>query len=173
MAPLESNAVSNFVHTKTPFGRGYDYEIGSLSVKGKGDLVSGALGNKDMVHAAQKHAPDTRILDLDTIQNIINDSEFKSKIRDKTTIPEKGVLGIPIIEFFPDSSDGKVSDISNSEAVDSEVLDSNSLEGLSETSDDDKSTNPAIKDSPIRRHKSEPLPQRGSKRPAIRRRNTR
>jgi hypothetical protein len=48
-----------------------------------------------------------------------------------------------------------------------------SLEGLSETSDDDKSTNHAIKDSPIRRHKSEPLPQRGSKRPAIRRRNMR
>lgn len=45
--PVEPNVVSNFVHTKTPFGRGYDFEVGCFGLKVKGDLVSGALGNED------------------------------------------------------------------------------------------------------------------------------
>lgn len=32
-AIIEPNGFSNFVHTKTPFGRGYDSEIGSVSLK--------------------------------------------------------------------------------------------------------------------------------------------
>ena len=83
-APVKPNVVSNFVHTKTPFGRGYNYEIGSFDLKTKGDLISGALGNKDMMSAAQKHAPDLNIIDINKLNNIINDSEFKSKIRKYT-----------------------------------------------------------------------------------------
>ena len=165
-APVEPNVVSNFVHTRSPFGRGYDYEIGSLSLKSKGDLVSGALGNKDRISAAQKHAPDSSILDINKLNNIINDSEFQSKIRGNTTIVEKAFIGIPLIEIFSDSSN----------VVGSDVSGSNSLEGFSETNDDDNSTDesitPVIKESPIKRHHSEPLPRR-SNRPAIQRRKTR
>jgi hypothetical protein len=89
LGPLEPNVVSNFVHTKTPFGRGYDYEIGSYSLRTKGDLISCALGNKDMMSAVQKHAPDSNIIDLNKLNNIINDPEFKSKIRVNTTSAEK------------------------------------------------------------------------------------
>jgi hypothetical protein len=165
-APVEPNVVSNFVHTRTPLGRGYDYEIGSLGLKAKGDVVSGALGNKDMISAAQKHAPDSSIIDINKLNNIVNDPEFKSKIRANTTTVEKVFLGIPLIDTSPI--------ISN--PVGSDVSDSNSLEDLSETNGDDnntdESTTPVIKESPIRRHHSEPLPRR-SNRPAIQRRNTR
>ena len=161
-APVEPNVVSNFVHTRTFFGRGYDYEIGSLSLKTKGDLVSGALGNKDMISAVQKHAPDSSIIDMNKLNNIINDPEFKSQIRAKTTLAEKALLGIPLIEISPNSSN----------VVGSDVSGSNSLEGFYETDDDDISTTPVIKESPIKRRHSEPLPRR-SNRPAIQRRNIR
>lgn len=125
-APVEPNVVSNFVHTKTIFGRGYYYEIGSLILKTKGDLVSGALGNKDMISAAQKHAPDSSIIEINKLNNIINDPEFKSQIRAKTTIAEKAFLGIPLIEVSTNSS----------HVVGSDVSGSNSLEGFYETNDD-------------------------------------
>ena len=99
-APVEPNVVSNFVHTKTPFGRGYDYEIGSHSLKIKGDIVSGALGHKDMVSAAQKHASDSNIININKLNNIINDSEFKSKICANTTFPEKTFIGFSLFDSF-------------------------------------------------------------------------
>jgi len=52
------------------------------------------------------------------------------------------------------------------------TLNANSLESFYETDDDDISTTPVIKESPIKRRHSEPLPRR-SNRPAIQRRNTR
>ena len=58
-ASVEPNSVSNFVHTKTPFGRGYDYEIGSLNLKTKGDIISGALRREDMLSTVEKYASDS------------------------------------------------------------------------------------------------------------------
>ena len=161
-APVEPNVVSNFVHTETPFGRGYDYEIGSFGLKTKGDLVSGALGNKDMMSAAQKHAPDSNIIDINKLNNIINDPEFKSKIRVNTTSFEKAFLGIPLIDIpsLPINPEG------------SDVSDLNSLEGDDNNNDTEESSTPVIKKSPIRRHHSEPLPRKSNK-PVIQRRNTR
>ena len=163
---MEPNAVSNFVHTKTSFGRGYNYEIGSFGLKTKGDIVSGALRNKDMISAAQKYAPNSSIIDINKLNNIVNDPEFKYKIRENTTSLEKAFLGIPLIDIslLPSNSEG------------SDVLDSNSLKGLSETNGDDntdESIPPVIKRSPIGRHYSEPLPQKSNRPSVIRRSNTR
>ena len=160
-APVEPNVVSNFVHTKTLFGRGYDYEIGSFGLKTKGDLVSGALGHKDMMSAAQKHAPDSNIIDINKLNNIINDPEFKSKIHINTTSLEKAFLGIPLIDISSLPTNPEGSDVSNL----------NSLEG-DNNNDTEESSTPVIKKSPIRRHHSEPLPRK-SNRPVIQRRNMR
>ena len=116
-APVEPNVISNFVHTQTLFGRGYDYEIGNLSLKSKGDLVSCALGNEDMISAAKKHAPDSSIIDTIKLNNIINDPELKSKIRAHTTITEKVILGIPLVEIASDSSNVVGSDVSGSNSL--------------------------------------------------------
>lgn len=165
-APLEPNTVSNFVHTKTPFGRGYDYEIGSFNLKVKGDAVSCALGNKDMINAVQKHAPDSGIIDVNKLNNIVNDPEFKSKISVNTSFAEKTFIGIPLIDL---------SSYTISNPVDSDISDSNSLENLSETNDDDNNTDenttPVTKKPSLRKHYSEPLPQKSNS-PAIQRRNT-
>lgn len=112
-APVEPNEVSNFVHTKTWFGRGWDYEIGSVSVKTKGDLISGALGHENMLNAAQKHVSDNGILGIDRLNSIINDDEFKSKIRTNTTKPEKFILGIPLLDISFNSSNVMDSDVPN------------------------------------------------------------
>lgn len=161
-APVEPNFVSNFVRTKTPFRCGYDYEIGSLNIRAKGDLISGALGNEDMVSAVAKHAPDLHIVDINKLNEIITDPEYKSKIRANITISEKVLLGIPLIDLPINFTNNEGSAIPNSQ------------EGFSETSDDstDESTTPTIKKSPIKRRHSESLPRR-SKKPVIARRNTR
>lgn len=123
--------------------------------------MSGALGNKDMMSAAQKHAPDLSIIDTEKLNNIINDPEFKSKIRANNTSFEKTVIGIPLFEIpsLPSNPEG-----------------SNILEGFSETSGDNDSTDenntPVIKKSSIRKHNSGPLPRKINK-SGIQRRNTR
>lgn len=162
-APVEPNVVSNFVHTKTPFGRGYDYEVGSFGLKTKGDLVSVALGNKDMISAAQKHAPDSNIIDINKLNNIINDPEFKSKIRLNTTSFEKVFLGIPLIDssLFP-TNPGNF-----------DVSDFNSLEDSDKNDGDTEESNTSvIKKSVIKKYSSEPLFRKSNK-PVIQRRNTR
>jgi hypothetical protein len=98
-APVEPNTVSNIVHTKTPFGRGYDFEIGVCDLKAKGGFVAGALGNSDMINAITKHSPDTFIVDQSTLEKIYTDPEFKGKIRAHTTIPEKLAIGMPLVEL--------------------------------------------------------------------------
>lgn len=174
-APVEPNAVSNFVHTQTPFGRGYDYEMGSFTLKAKGDLVSSVLGNKDMVSAVQKHAPDSTIIDLNKLNDIINDSEFKSKIRENTTIVEKTFLGVPLFDtlstppLLTNQEGLGISDLTSTEESyndkDMEEIDLNDrhTEG---------SITPVAKESPIRRHNSEPLLRKSNK-PNIRPRRTR
>jgi hypothetical protein len=166
--PGESNVVSNFVHTKTPFGRGYDYEIGSFDLKIKGDLVSGALGTKDMISAAQKHAPDSNIIDINKLNDIINDPEFKFKIRLYTTFSEKAFLSIPLIDFSLIDSPSLPT---NPECYD--VSDLNSFKDDNNNNNTEKSITPVIKKSLIRRHHSDPLPRRKINRPVIRRNNTR
>jgi hypothetical protein len=115
---VEPNEVSNFVHTKTPFGRGWDSEIGSGTLKLKSDQVAGALGRDDMNLAVNKHTKD-KIITSDCLNKIINDPFFKEKLADKLTVPEKlnvGVsLGLPDIPF-----------ISKSPAINLEISDSKS-----------------------------------------------
>jgi len=53
--PVEPNLISNYVHTKTPLGRGYDYEIGSMPARVKGDILTGVIGNEKMNAAVDKY----------------------------------------------------------------------------------------------------------------------
>jgi hypothetical protein len=157
-APVEPNSISNFIHTKTPFGRGYDYEIGSLNLKVKGDYISGALGREDMLSAVEKHASDSHILDANKLDNIITDPEYNSKIRSNTTISEKVFLGIPLVDLFTNT----------------EKSIPTTQDNFSETTNNSEDESPAfdIKKRPvIRKYKSEPLPQKNK--PFKVRRNTR
>ena len=57
-------------------GRGYDCTIGSLSLRAKGDIVSGALGNSDMQIAVNKYSPESKIIDSDNLRQIGSDLQF-------------------------------------------------------------------------------------------------
>jgi hypothetical protein len=164
---MESNVVSNFVHTKTPLGRGYDYTTGSLNLRIKGDLVSGALG-KDMMNAVRKHASDSNIIDTDKLNNIINDPEFKSKIRLNTSMWEKAFLKIPLLDFSI-FSPNETSLPPSSLPTTSEFSDSDSLKD--DNNNMKENNTPDIKKLPLKKHHSEPLPQKDNK-SIIQRRNT-
>ena len=76
----ESSDVTNFVHTETPFGRGFDYAQENFRLKIKGEFVSSALGSVDMLRAIDKHSPGNRVINSATLFDIIQDPEFKPKI---------------------------------------------------------------------------------------------
>ena len=147
-APTEPNTVSNFVHTKTPFGRGYDYEIGNMSVKMKGDVVSGVLGHDDMTKAVEKHVADSKIVDAEKLKKIISDPEFKPKLREHTTAAEKVFLGIPVIDLY--------SYLPNS-LTNSEGSDLNTSEHKDKSSNDSKENVTLFKKQPLRKWKTEPV----------------
>ena len=75
----ETSDISNFVHTKTPFGRGFDY-VHNLRIKIKGEIVSSALGSVEMLKAIDKHSPGDRVIGSVTLFHIMQDPEFKPKI---------------------------------------------------------------------------------------------
>ena len=161
---MEPDVVTNFVHAKSPFGRGYDYEIGDYVLKSKGGLVASALGREDMLSAVQKHAPNSNIIDLNTLKNIISDPEFQSKIRVQTSLVEKAFIGIPLFDI------PSLPTPTNLESPD--VLDLNNLTSDGSNSDTEESVTPVVKKkSIIKRHHSQPLSRKSSE-PVIQRRNT-
>lgn len=87
--------VSNLVHTKTPFGRGWDTEIGCATLKLQADQVTGALGREDMSLAVDKYT-DNKIITLEDLQKIISDPDFKEKLEAKLTVPQKSLVGVPL-----------------------------------------------------------------------------
>ena len=97
-APTESNAISNFVHTKTPLGRGYDYESGSLDGRFKGDVISHGLGKKTMLEAVNKYVPDSKILDSTDLNSIVTDEDYSKKLRARLSFGESRFVGLPLIE---------------------------------------------------------------------------
>lgn len=97
-APLEPTTVSNFVHTQTPLGRGWDYEPGSMATKIQGDFVSSKLGKDTMLEAVNTHADDSKILNSHTLKKITNDPTFSSKLRNACSFSEARLIGVPLID---------------------------------------------------------------------------
>nr|YP_010133790.1 hypothetical protein KYU99_mgp06 [Nitzschia supralitorea]QWM93280.1 hypothetical protein [Nitzschia supralitorea] len=98
-APLEPTELSNFVHTKTPLGRGWDYEPGSMLTKVQGDIVSSKLGKDIMLEAVNIHAEDSKIINAHTLKKITNDPTFSSKLRNACSFSEARVIGLPLIDI--------------------------------------------------------------------------
>lgn len=114
-APFEPNAISNFVHTKTPLGRGYDYEIGSLAGKFKGDIISNGLGRKTMLEAVNKYVPDSKILDSTALNSIVADEDYSTKLRAQLSFIESTAVGLPLVDL--NTSSIKSANLSNLEVA--------------------------------------------------------
>ena len=93
--PTEATTISNFVHTKTPFGRGYDYEISSLTSKIKGDIIATGLGKETMLEAVNKHAPNSKILNSETLEAIMNDKNYSTKLKKNLNFLESLFVKLP------------------------------------------------------------------------------
>lgn len=93
----EPSAISNFVHTKIPGGRGYDFEVGNTAAKVKGCLVLHALGRDKMLEAIAEHGPSSKIITGEHIQKIIANPEYSNIIHKNTSFVEKTALGISIL----------------------------------------------------------------------------
>ena len=119
-APVEPNVISNFVHTKTPLGRGYDYEIGSLTGKLKGDVISSGLGRKTMLEAVNKYVPDSKILDSVALNSIVADGNYSGKLREQLNFAESRVIGLPLVDLNAPVLSTKPANLSNLEAVGSD-----------------------------------------------------
>lgn len=98
IAPVEPNAISNFVHTKTPVGRGYDFETGDLASKIKGHLIASKLQRDMMLEAVKEHGPDSKLLTDSHLGKIMADEKYGALIRERATSPEKITLGFPLVE---------------------------------------------------------------------------
>lgn len=96
---VEYVTVQIFLDTQTLFGRKYDFEIGSFNLKAKGDIVSGVLGIHDMNLAVEKYALDSRIFNAELLHKIMIDPEFKSKICVNTTMFEKAITEMPLVNL--------------------------------------------------------------------------
>lgn len=119
-APIEPNAISNFVHTKTLLGRGYDYEIGSLTGKLKGDVISNGLGRKTMLEAVDKYAPDSKILDSIALNNIVADGDYSKKLREQLNFAESRVIGLLLVDLNTSISSTERANLTNVEVANKE-----------------------------------------------------
>nr|YP_009317763.1 hypothetical protein Nram.m54 [Navicula ramosissima]AOY40402.1 hypothetical protein Nram.m54 [Navicula ramosissima] len=157
--------MTNFVHTQTPFGRGYDYEMGTSYLKAQGEIVTKALGHGTMVKAVGTHTDNKNIVAGSTLKNIISDPTYKSRIGEGTTEIEKMFIGYypkpwsMLTEYVSPYLFGSVpNDLQNNDQI--PFID-----------DDEEDHHPGAT-GPIRRRASNPLPRRVGQ-PAVQRRHTR
>lgn len=94
----QPSVVSNFIHTKTPLGRGFDFEAGSMLSKIKGELVIAGLGGDMVLKAVEKYASPSKILNSEVLLSIFNDSEYAAKLRKSLTVSEMRTIGLPLFD---------------------------------------------------------------------------
>ena len=114
-SPLEPNPVSNFVHTKLPGGRGYDFEQGDIISKLKGHTLASHLGKEKMAEAVAEHGPSSKILKREHITWVVTDPKYRDIICKDAGIAERAFMGVPILNDVGGSSTNESSQESYSE----------------------------------------------------------
>lgn len=70
-----------------------------MDTKIKGDIISGKLGRNIMLKAVNTYTENSKIIDSDTLTNIINDTEFTVKLRKKCTFIEAQYIELPLVDL--------------------------------------------------------------------------
>lgn len=94
-SPIEPNPISNYVHTKLPGGRGYDFEVGDLASKIKGHTLASHLGKEKMLEAVAEHGPSSKILKREHIVQVVTDPKYRDVICKDASLVERTLLGVP------------------------------------------------------------------------------
>lgn len=96
--PGDADYITQFYHTKTLLGRGFDYVNANLIVKIKGDVIAGNLGKETMLEAVAKYAPDSKIVDADTLEKIKADKVYSEKLRKNMSFSEMNITGVKLVD---------------------------------------------------------------------------
>jgi hypothetical protein len=98
---LEPSYISNYIHTKTVLGRGWDYKVGSGLLFLKGFIIVGSIGKNNMLEVIKKYSPESQIIGEETLTKIKLDSEVHKKLLETCSSEELLYLGISKgINFF-------------------------------------------------------------------------
>lgn len=89
-APVAPTPFSNTFHTKTPFGRGNDCEVGDIVTKGKAALLQSKFGLSVMNEKVVEHCPSPNmfggIITPDVYAAMLKDPEVRSIIDQTATL---------------------------------------------------------------------------------------
>jgi hypothetical protein len=87
----EPSAGSNFVHTRTPFGRGWDSEPGDMFTKKDFMKLQQYTGNKLLVDKLDELNTGTnkRLVSRDAYQRLLQDPEVRNKILNSSEVTDE------------------------------------------------------------------------------------
>ena len=87
----EPSAGSNFIHTKTPFGRGWDSEAGDIYTKKDFMKLQQFTGNQLLLDKLNELNPedDKGIVTRETYQKLLEDPEIRNKIKNAHNISDE------------------------------------------------------------------------------------
>ena len=87
---------SNFIHTKTLLGRGWDAEPGDYCSKGAFSKLQQFTGNKLLITKLDELNPgtDKRIVNRETYQILIQDPEIRNKVENATNITDEELYAL-------------------------------------------------------------------------------
>lgn len=99
-APVAPNKFSQYVHTKTYLGRGWDAELGDFHGKVAATKLQNLVGQDKFSELVGKFSKDG-IVSRETIETMLNDAETKKTVNEKATFLERQMLGLPILNIQP------------------------------------------------------------------------
>jgi hypothetical protein len=86
--PSAPTRFSQFVHTKSGLGRGYDCEIGDMRGKLAATTCQHLVGRDKFLEVAQQYS-ETMILDQETLDNILKDPEIREILSKRSTLRDR------------------------------------------------------------------------------------
>lgn len=95
--PAEPTHISQYFHTKTNLGRGYDFEIGCLQGRLKGDVLASGLGRDKMLEAVAKYAGLSKIVTPAIMTQIMKDPKYLKILHKQLTFAERIYIGLPYL----------------------------------------------------------------------------
>jgi len=108
-APVAPNKFSQFVHTKTFLGRGWDAELGDFHGKIAATKLQNLVGQDKFSKLVEKFSGNG-IISRETLETMLNDPDTKEIVNKKANFSERQMLGLPILTI---GFDGKASVTSN------------------------------------------------------------
>ena len=108
----EPSPGSNIIHTKTPFGRGWDAEPGDVFAKGQTMKLQQVIGNKLLVNKLEElniDSTNNKIVTRNTYQKLLQDPEIR-RVLEKSNLSNEELYAMGV---------KKISEIISSAAKDS------------------------------------------------------